>query len=460
MTIALQFLGAARHVTGTKHLLSVGDQRILLDCGLVQGPRKIADAANRNLPVAGADVDAVVLSHAHIDHCGALPRLVREGFRGPIHCTDATRDMLQLMLLDSAKIQAQDTRHLHKRGIETEPLYDEGDVQRTLQLARGVPYRRVFEVGPGVHCEFLDAGHILGAAIVALDVDHAGVRRRVVFTGDHGRKNLPILRDPDRIDACDVLITESTYGDRRHEPMGDMQEALARIVLEEQRDGGRILVPAFSVGRTQTIVMYLGQLMASGRIPKVPIFVDSPMSREATKIMASHRDLFDAPTRAMLARGEHPFFFDGVRYVADVEESKGLNGLRSGIIIAASGMLEAGRILHHLEHSVGRKEDCVLLVGYQAEGTLGRKLLDRWQKVRIYGAEHDVRCRVAFMPGFSAHADYEELLGSTGHLRQTCRQVFVVHGEATQAEAYAGRLRDHGFTSVEVPAKGDRFEVR
>ncbi len=459
MSIALQFLGAARHVTGTKHLLCVGQRKVLLDCGLVQGPRKIADAANRNLPIAGRDVDALVLSHAHIDHCGALPRLVRDGFDRTIHCTDATRDMLELMLTDSARIQAQDTAYLRDQGIETEPLYDEQDVARTLRLVRSVPYRKPFAVLPGVRCEFLEAGHILGAAIVVLDVESGSKQRRIVFTGDHGRKNLPILRDPDHIDRCDVLITESTYGDRLHEPYVDMEEALARIVNEEQRDGGRILIPAFSVGRTQTVVMYLGQLMASGRIPKLPIFVDSPMSREATKIMGRHPELYDKETRAMLHRGEHPFFFDGVRYIADIAESKQLNGLRSGIIISASGMVEAGRILHHLKQSVGRKEDCVLLVGYQAHGTLGRKLLDGWERVKIHGAEHDVRCKVTFMPGLSAHADYEELLGFTGHLRKTCRQVFVVHGEADQAEAYAQRLRDHGFSKVEVPAKGDRFEV-
>ncbi|MGE3173333.1 MAG: MBL fold metallo-hydrolase RNA specificity domain-containing protein [Planctomycetota bacterium] len=459
MTIALQFLGAARHVTGSKHLLSVGERRVLLDCGLVQGPRKIADQANRNLPVRAADVDALVLSHAHIDHCGALPRLVKDGYDRPIHCTEGTADMLRLMLMDAAKIQAQDTRYLHEHGQEVEPLYDEADVEATLKLVRAVPYRHPFEVLPSVRCEFLDAGHILGAAIVVLDVEDQGRQRRVVFTGDHGRKNLPILRNPDRIDRCDVLITESTYGDRLHEPIGDMQEALARIVNEEQRDGGRILIPAFSVGRTQTIVMYLGQLMQSGRIPKTPVFVDSPMSREATKIMARHPKLFDKETRAILERGESPFFFDGVRYVADVEESRALNGLRSGIIVSASGMVEAGRILHHLKHSIGRKEDCVLLVGYQAHGTLGRKLLDGHDIVKIYGLEYKVRCKVAFMPGFSAHADYEELLGFTGHLRKTCRQVFVVHGEGPQAEAYADKLRDHGFGKVEVPAKGDRFEV-
>jgi metallo-beta-lactamase family protein len=459
MTISLTFLGAARHVTGSKHLLGVGDRRILLDCGLVQGPRKIADAANRNLPVAGRELHALVLSHAHIDHCGALPRLVKDGYAGPIHCTDATRDMLRLMLTDAARIQAQDAAYLHAQGFAAEPLYDEADVARTLRLVRSVPYRHPFEVLPGVRAEFLEAGHILGAAIVVLDVEHAQLRRKIVFTGDHGRKNLPILRDPDRIPACDVLITESTYGDRRHDSAVDMEQALARIVAEELHDGGRLLIPAFAVGRTQNVVMYLGQLMDRGTIPRLPVFVDSPMSKEATKILAQHPQLFDKPTQAMLKQGRHPFYFDGVRYVADVEESKSLNALRTGIIISASGMAESGRILHHLKQSVGRPEDCVLLVGFQANGTLGRKLLDGWERVRILGLEYDVRCKVRFMPGFSAHADYQELLEATGYLRKTCRQVFVVHGEAAAAESYAGKLRDHGFTKVEVPAKGDRFEV-
>jgi metallo-beta-lactamase family protein len=459
VTIALQFLGAARHVTGTKHLLTIGRNRILLDCGLVQGPRKIADAANRNLPIAGRNVDALVLSHAHIDHCGALPRLVKDGFRNPIHCTEATADMLRLMLMDSAKIQAQDTEYLRRKGHDVEPLYDEDDVERTLRLVRGVPYRQQFEVLPGLRVEFLEAGHILGAAIVVLDCEHDRQRRRVVFTGDHGRKNLPILRDPDPIPACDALITESTYGDRLHEDRFDMEAELLRILLEEQRDGGRVLIPAFAVGRTQTVVMFLGRMMQSGQLPRMPVHVDSPMSREATRIMASHKELYDSETRAMLLRGEQPFYFEGVHYVADVEESKALNSARNAIIVSASGMCESGRILHHLKHSIGRKEDCLLLVGYQAQGTLGRRLLDGEKRVRILGVEHDVKCRIRFMPGFSAHADYRELLGFETHLAKTCKQVFVVHGEPPQAESYASKLRDAGFARVEVPAQGDRFEV-
>jgi metallo-beta-lactamase family protein len=457
--LALRFLGAARHVTGTKHLLEIGDTRVLLDCGMVQGPRKVADQQNRNLPIAGNDVDALVLSHAHIDHCGALPRLVKGGFEGTIWCTDATRDMLRMMLLDSAHIQAQDARHLRKRGHEVEPLYDADDVERTLRLVRSVPYHQRFAVTPALQVEFLDAGHILGAAIVVMDIDLGTRQRRVVFTGDHGRKNLPILRDPEPLPECDVLITESTYGDRMHEERVDMMAELARIVADELHDGGRVIVPAFSVGRTQSVVLFLGQLMREGHLPRVPIWVDSPMSREATRIMRKHHDLFDKETRALLASGHDPFFFDGVTYVADVEESKSLNQQRSGIIVSASGMCESGRVLHHLSQSVGRREDCVLLVGYQGHGTLGRRLLDGERQVNIFGEPHDVHCKVRSMPGFSAHADWRELLATARPLAGRCQQAFVVHGEDEPAEAYAGRLRAAGFRSVVVPSKHDVVEI-
>jgi metallo-beta-lactamase family protein len=457
--LALRFLGAARHVTGTKHLLEVGKDKVLLDCGMVQGPRKVANEQNRNLPIAGRDVDALVLSHAHIDHCGALPRLVKDGYYGPIWCTEATADMLRLMLMDSAHIQAQDARHLRKRGHDFEPLYDEADVERTLRLVKPVPYRQQFQVTPQLRVEFLDAGHILGAAIVVMDVEQGPRKRRIVFTGDHGRKNLPILRDPERIPECDALITESTYGDRVHDQRVDMMAELARIVAEELHDGGRIIVPAFAVGRTQSVVLFLGQLMREGTLPKLPIWVDSPMSREATRIMGNHPDLFDAETSKMLRQGHNPLFFEGVTYVGDVEESKALNAVRSGIIVSASGMCESGRILHHLSQSIGRKQDCVLLVGFQGQGTLGRKLLDGEKTVRIFGEEHEVRCKVRSMSGFSAHADWPELLDASRHLAGRCKQVFVVHGEEEPAEAYAGRLRDAGFRSVTVPSKHDCIAI-
>ena len=459
MKIEVQFLGAARHVTGTKHLLRLGDTRVLLDCGMVQGPRRIAEEQNRNLPIAGRDVDALVLSHAHIDHCGALPRLVKDGFDGVIWCTDATADMLRMMLMDSAHIQGQDARHMKKRGHAVEPLYDAEDVERTLRLVKSVPYHQPFQVTPQLRVEFLDAGHILGAAIVVMDVDAGPRRRRIVFTGDHGRKNLPILRDPERIPECDALITESTYGDRLHEQRGDMMAELARIIAEELHDGGRVIVPAFSVGRTQSVVLFLGQLMRDGTLPKLPIWVDSPMSREATRIMGKHPDLFDAETQALLKSGHNPLFFDGVEYVSDIEQSKALNQVRSGVIISASGMCESGRVLHHLKQSVGRREDCVLLVGYQAHGTLGRRLLDGQKVVNIYGEPYEVRCKVRSMYGFSAHADWRELLAAASHLTPRCKQVFVVHGEDEPAEAYAARLREHGFREVVVPSKRDIVEI-
>ncbi len=458
-TISLQFLGAARHVTGTKHLLTVGESRVLLDCGLVQGPRRVAEEQNRNLPLAGSSVDAVVLSHAHIDHCGALPRLVKDGFRGPIWCTEATGDMLRMMLMDSAHIQSQDARHLRKHGRSFEPLYDEEDVERTLRLVQAKPYHQQFEVTKELRVEFLDAGHILGAAIVVMDCNVGTKQRRIVFTGDHGRKNLPILRDPERIPECDALITESTYGDRVHGQRVDMMAELARIVAEELHDGGRIVIPAFSVGRTQSVVLFLGQLMRDGTLPQLPIFVDSPMSREATRIMGKHPDLFDAETCALLKSGHNPLFFDGVRYVADVEESKALNQVRSGVIVSASGMCESGRVLHHLSQTVGRREDCVLMVGYMAQGTLGRRLLDGERKVNIFGEPHSVNCKVRSIDGFSAHADWQELLQAERHLAGRCRQVFVVHGEDGPAEAYAGRLREAGFADVVVPSKRDIVEI-
>jgi metallo-beta-lactamase family protein len=460
MTIELQFLGAARHVTGTKHLLCINNKKVLLDCGLVQGPRKVADEANRNLPIGGGEVDALVLSHAHIDHCGAIPRLVKDGFSGPIFCTDATADMLQMMLMDSAHIQAQDARHLRKRGHDFEPLYDQEDVERTLRLVQPRPYHEQFQVLPELRVEFLDAGHILGSAIVVMDVDNGHKQRRIVFTGDYGRKDLPILRDPEPLPECDALITESTYGDRIHELRPDMMAELGRIITEEQHDGGRVLIPAFSVGRTQSVVLFLGQLIRDGVLDKLPIYVDSPMSRNATAIMAKHPDLFDADTTALMKSGHNPLFFEGVTYTEDVAQSKALNEVKTGVIISASGMVESGRILHHLKTTVGRKEDCVLIVGYQAHGTLGRRLLNGESPIRIFGNSYDVHCKVRSMQGFSAHADWRELMAAERPLQERCKQVFVVHGEDDPAEAFARRLRSAGFGDVVVPSKYERHEIR
>ena len=458
MAISLQFIGAARHVTGSKHLLTVNNKKILLDCGMVQGPRKIAARENRELGLDSKKIDAVVLSHGHIDHSGSLPRLVKLGFNGAIHCTEATQDLLNIMLADSAHIQANDAKYLAKRGHRFQPPYDIDDVQQTLSQVRPAPYYQKVRVCKEVTVEFLDAGHILGSAFVILDVDDGGQRKTIVFTGDHGRRDMPILRNPDPLPPCDVIITESTYGDRRHPPNPDLEEALEEVVLEEMRDGGRILIPAFSVGRTQNLLLFLGKLMKEKRIPQQAIYIDSPLSKKATNITACHPEVYDEETQKMLAEGHNPFHFPGVRYVADVEESKSLNEVRQGIILSASGMCEAGRILHHLQTSIGRPEDCVLAVGFMAQGTLGRKLVEGFEHVKIFGDTHEVRCKVRSIRGLSAHADYEELLNSIRPHKDRAR-VFVVHGEENPAMIFAGKLEQLGVQQVDVPVRGEVFEL-
>ena len=460
MTITLQFLGAARHVTGSKHLLTVNDRRILLDCGMVQGPRRIANQLNREVRVDPKTLDAVVLSHAHIDHSGSLPRLVKLGYSGPIHCTPATRDLLEILLPDSANIQESDARHLEKRGQHFEPPYDSADVEATLKLPSCAAYHEPFQVCPEVRATFIDAGHILGSAQVVLDVDDGEGPLRIAFTGDLGRKGIPILRDPDPLPECDVLITESTYGDRLHPAREELRAQIETFVEEELGRGGRVLIPAFSVGRTQNILWYLGNLIHGGKISPLPIYVDSPLSTKATAITARHRELYDNETRAILESGRNPFFFDGVRCVADVEESKSLNKLRSGIIISASGMCEGGRVLHHLVQSIERPEDCVLIVGFQAQGTLGRKLLEGFEHVKIFGERYPVRCRVRHIDGLSAHADQAELLDHLRPLAKATTRVFVVHGEENAAMKFADKLTDAGFASVEVPLDKETYSLR
>ncbi len=459
MTVSLQFLGAARQVTGSKHLLTVNGHRILLDCGMVQGPRKLSDKLNRELPLTPEGVDAVLLSHAHIDHSGSLPRLVKLGYKGPIHCTHATGDLLGILLPDSAHLQASDARYLRKHGRGFEPPYDMADVEQTLARVQGADYGEGIDVCPGVRAHFLDAGHILGSAQVVIDIEDGASSLRIAFTGDCGRRGLPILRDPAPLPECDFLITESTYGDRLHPPELDLAEELGRIVQAERGRGGRILIPAFSVGRTQNLLWYLGNLIHSGALDPLPIYIDSPLSTKATAIVARHRELYDEETRAILASGRNPFFFDGVKLVGDVEESKALNLVRSGIILSASGMCEGGRILHHLKQTVGRAEDCLLITGFQAQGTLGRRLLEGQKEAKIYGETYAVRCRVRHMNGLSAHADQGELLRHLSPLANSTRKTFVVHGEETAAMRFAEHLKDAGFRGVEVPQYGEHFTL-
>jgi len=459
MTLSLEFHGAARQVTGSKHLLAVDGERVLLDCGMVQGPRRIANRLNRDLTFDAKSIDAVVLSHAHVDHSGSLPRLVKLGYQGPIHCTPATADLLEILLPDSASLQASDARTLAKRGHHFEPAYDAEDVDRTLERLVRTPYGRAIDVRPGVRASFLDAGHIIGSAQVVLDVDDGEQSLRLGFTGDCGRRNMPILRAPQPLPPCDVLITESTYGDRLHPSREEVEDQVRAFVEEQRGTGGRVLIPAFSVGRTQNVLWYLAKLIREGTIEPLPIHVDSPMSTRVTQVVARHVELFDDETRALYRQGHDPFYFPGVHFVADVEESKALNDLRSGVIVSASGMCEGGRILHHLIHTLERPEDTVLIIGYQAEGTLGRKLIEGYPHVKIFGRRMEVRCRVRTINGLSAHADWSELLEHLRPLAPTCRQAFVVHGEEDAAMKFADRLEDAGFAQVDVPLQGERFEL-
>ena len=425
---------------------------------MVQGPRRISDKVNRTLGLDAAKVDAVLLSHAHIDHSGSLPRLVKLGFAGRIHCTEATKDLCEILLADSAHIQASDARYLKKKGKHFDPPYDQKDVDHCIDRMQGVPYNKSVDVLDGVSARFLESGHILGSAFIVIDVDDGQRKLSIVFTGDHGRRDMPILKDPARIPLCDVLITESTYGDRLHAKTPDMERKLEEIVNEEIKDGGRILWPAFSVGRTQNVLMHLGKLIKEGRIPRQQIYIDSPLSQKATSITARHPEVFDKELRTLLEQGHQPFNFDGVRYVQDVEESKSLNDLRSGIIISASGMCEAGRILHHMKQTIGRREDCILAVGFMAHGTLGRKLIEKYPYVKIFGQRYKVNCKVRSISGLSAHADYSELLESFDHLDRSTR-VFVVHGEEDAAMKFADRLQDAGFGQVDVPVRKEKFVV-
>ena len=460
MTITLEFFGAAREVTGSKHLLTVNDRRVLLDCGMVQGPRRLANRLNRSLPFSPKAIDAVVLSHAHVDHSGSLPRLVKLGYPGRIHCTPATADLLGILLPDSAHIQEADARYLAKRGHAFEPAYDGADVKRTLKQVERERYDEWFDVCPGVRAKLIDAGHIIGSAQVVLEVDDGGGPLRIAFTGDLGRKNMPILRAPAPLPESDVLICESTYGDRLHPSSAEVAEEIRAFVEEQRGRGGRVLVPSFSIGRTQNVLWYLGRLIEAGTIQPLPIWVDSPLATKATAIVARHADLFDEETRAMLDSGRDPFHFEGVRFVEDVEESKSLNAERHGVIVSASGMCEGGRILHHLRETLGRAEDTVLIIGFQAQGTLGRKLLEGYERVKVFGQPYDVRCRVRAINGLSAHADWRELVEHVSPLAATCRRAFVVHGEEHAAMKFADRLAQAGFEDVEVPLYKEQFLLR
>jgi metallo-beta-lactamase family protein len=469
----IHFLGAARTVTGSMHVIEVNGKRVVLDAGLYQGHREEAWQRNRNVSPLASGADAVILSHAHTDHSGNLPSLVKKGFRGPIWSTPATIDLARALLRDSAHIQKQDADYLNRHAAEppaqdpfaakrkpVPPLYDEKDVEETVKQMRPRGYREPFEVVPGCRVTFYDAGHILGSSVTLLQLEEGRRKLTVGFTGDLGRSGQPIIRDPARPPwPIDYLLTESTYGDRVHEAIPGLKRKLRDIVRATFERGGRVIIPAFAVGRTQNVVHYLNQLFQENELPRIPIFVDSPLSVDATEAYRHHPECFDEETLRFMQESGDPFGFKLLTYVRTVDESKALNDRRGpAVIIASSGMCEAGRVLHHLKHSVARPENLVLIVGYQAENTLGRRLLERAPHVRILGDEIPVHCRVEKINGLSAHADREELTGYVKNM-EGLRGCFVVHGEERVALALAERLKELQVEGVHVPRQGEAVDL-
>jgi metallo-beta-lactamase family protein len=464
-------------VTGSKHLIEVNGARILLDCGMYQGRR--AEAYDQNLnfrfadakgdPITPADIDVLVLSHAHIDHSGNIPNLVRQGFRGDILCTPATRDLCASMLADSGHIQERDVEFVNKkRGKKGEPpvqpIYTQQDALRSLDYFSTQNYGRPRSIAPGVTLRFIDAGHMLGSASVILEIEdrEAGRDRRVVFSGDIGRVGIPIIRDPETTSEADLLILESTYGDRLHETYGASEDKLETIIRETYKRGGSVVMPAFAVGRTQQLVYTLHQLMDRADIPRIPIFVDSPLAVDVTRVFSTHPECYDDEIRAfMLEPGNRdPFGFDDLTYIRTLEASKQLNFRQEPcIIISASGMAEFGRVLHHLKNRIEDPRTTVLITGWQAPHTLGRRLVDGDKTVSIFGETYHNRAQVEVLNGFSGHADYEELLAWVGAMTRKPERTFLVHGEEPAALALAARLKERFGLQVDVPAMGQVYAV-
>lgn len=459
----ITFAGAAREVTGSCHLVHVGGRTIALDVGLFQGRRADAEAKNRKLPVDPEVLDAVVLSHAHIDHAGRLPFLVSKGYRRNIWCTPATRDLSAHMLTDAAHIQEKDAEFLTRRGKpHAEPLYTIRDAAKTLEHMIGLPIGTPMEILPGVRLTFHEAGHILGSASVVLECEEGKQTTRLVFSGDVGRAGLPIIRDPaPPPGGADVMILESTYGNRDHESVEDAKAALASIVTDTAARGGKVLIPAFAVGRTQEILYELHELARARRIPEVPIFIDSPLAISATAVFEQHPDLFDR-SEALIRHTDALFRFDLVRYTRETEESKALNTMRGPmIVIAASGMAESGRILHHLANGAADPRNTILIVGFQGEHTLGRRIVERQPVLKIFGDEVPLRANVAIINGYSAHGDRTELRAWAHAVRgngPAPRRLFLVHGEREAQDAFGATLAGDGFP-VTIPSIGDSYGV-
>jgi len=456
--IKLSFLGAARNVTGSRYLLETDNTRLLVDCGLYQ-EREFRSRNWEPFPIPPSTLDAVLLTHAHVDHCGLLPKLVGDGFRGRIYCTEATSEIAQIILLDSAQLQEEDAefkRRRHerenRRGPFPEiPLYTVDDAKTSFPLFSPVKYGAPAQIGNGVEATFYDAGHVLGSSMIKVEVSQGGEKRTIIFSGDVGRWDRPILRDPNVFSKTDYIVVESTYGNRVHAP-ADISDSLADIVNSTYKAGGNIIVPSFALERTQEVLYYLNDLLIEDRIPHLMVFLDSPMATNITEVFKHHSELFDQEMIKLLRHNKSPFDFPGFKMVQTVDESKSLNHIAGTVlIIAGSGMCTGGRVKYHLVSNISRRESTILFVGYQAIGTLGRHIVDGAKQVRILGQQYPVRARIAQIHGFSSHADRDELLRWLSGLIIAPKHLFVVHGEANVAEQFGEFLRGKTGWKVSVP---------
>lgn len=461
----ITFYGAARTTTGSMHFVEANGKRILLDCGLYQGHRKEAFEKNRHLPVDPKTIDYVILSHAHIDHSGNLPQLVRQGFRGRVFARQSTVELCDIMLRDSCFLQKRDLDYINKKRRRDgktpfEPLYDERDVDALMQLFEPLHMHTPREIARGITLEFFNAGHILGSALVQLDVrGDRGKSHRLLFSGDLGQPDQPILRHYEYPAGADILLIESTYADRHHPSADDVEYRLEQYLKYIDRHNAKLLVPAFSVGRTQQIVYYLNKIRERGKFPReVKVFIDSPLSQKATAIYANHREVYNDEARRMLAEGRNPLEFPGMQFVGTPEESMALNDMSGPmIIIAASGMCEGGRVLHHLKHCLGDEDNIILIVGFQAENTLGRRIVEKRETLKVLGEEVVRKARVEVINALSAHADRAGLTDWLREIKDNVRHAFAVHGEPEKVEAMVDILKEHGIRNAVAPEPGQTY---
>lgn len=483
MGITVYSLGAAEEVTGSKHIFEINGRPFMIDCGAFQGKRKVADEKNRNFQIAADKLEAVILTHGHLDHCGLLPVLARKGYTGNIYSTPATRDIANIVMMDSARIQAKDAEFLQKKAsrrgekFSWRPLFTEKDCVKTASQIVSMSYNRKMFIAPDVELEFFEAGHILGSAFANVTIKglhgkfnapHPGKfgenETRILFTGDMGRKNQPIIRDPatTEIPAPDYIFLESTYGNRKHDEKEFAMHELERVINETYARGGKIIIPSFAIERAQELVFYLHLLFDAKKIPNIPIYVDSPMATNATGVFKVHPECYDDATNdAFLKHHKNPFGFNSLTFTDSVEESKSLNDRKEPmIIISADGMCEAGRVLHHLANNVSDEKNTVLVVGYMAENTLGRKILDGEKDVKIMGDNYKVRSHVEQIDAFSAHADYDEMttwLKSIDTSR--LKQIFMVHGEKDSQAFFKNYLAENGFHNVTIVKYGETYDL-